>query len=125
MKIRVWDQRYNKYLEQFRVDNLLVVALKDYQVEQFTGLTDKNGKDIYVGDIVDIHQTVNGQNLFIIENEGLFINVKYALIDRYYEYDIKELLDFNIQDKEIEVIGNINENKELLENEKFSTYRYR
>ncbi len=116
IKLRVFDKRYNKYLTPFTVDNMIWYALKskDYIVELSTGLQDKNGKDIYVGDIVDIHQTVNGQNLFIIENDGLFINVKYALIDRYYEYDIKELLDFNIQDKEIEVIGNIHENKELL-----------
>ena len=118
--IRVWDKRYGKYLGQREINNMLFSALNDnsYKIEQWTGLTDKNYNDIYVGDIVDIHQTVNGQNLFIIENDGLFIKIKYALIDRYYEYDIKELLDFNIQDKEIEVIGNINENKELLENEK-------
>ena len=115
IKFRVWDKRYNKYLPQQKFDNMLWYALKqnDYQLEQFTGLTDKNGKDIYVGDIVDIHQTVYGQNLFIVTMDKGFINVKYALIDRNYEYNIKELLDFYEQDKEIEVIGNINENKEI------------
>ena len=86
----------------------------EFEIMQYTGLKDKNGVDIYVGDIVDIHQTVNGQNLFIVTMDKGFINVKYALIDRNYEYDIKELLDFYEQDKEIEVIGNIHENKDLL-----------
>ena len=115
IRFRVFDKRYHKYLPQHTIDNMIWYALNsnDYIIELATGLTDKNGKDIYVGDVVDIHQTVNGQNLFIVTMDKGFINVKYALIDRNYEYDIKELLDFYVQDKEIEVIGNINENKEL------------
>jgi len=29
---------------------------------------DANGKEIKAGDIVDMHQTINGQNLFLIIN---------------------------------------------------------
>lgn len=87
---------------------------------QCTGLKDKNGKEIYDGDIIDIHQTVNGCNLFVITWGDVGISARY-LIDsemlREYEYDIKELLEVNIgkYEKSVEVVGNIYENDELLE----------
>lgn len=86
-----------------------------YKIMQFTGLQDKNGKDIYEGDIIDIHQTVNGQSLFYIESILPFKRIKY-ISGRLYEYDENELLDAYKSDdeKEIEVIGNIYENPDLL-----------
>lgn len=87
------------------------------ELMQYTGLKDKNGKEIYEGDIIDIHQTVNGQSIFVIEvtNTGLVIP-RYAFDKNYkYEYNIRELLEFDEYDKEIEVIGNVWENRELLE----------
>ena len=87
---------------------------------QYTGLKDKNGREIYEGDIIDIHQTVNGCNLFAVVWDGIGFNARYWVnntADRKYEYDIMELLDVNVNkyDKDIEVVGNIYENKELLE----------
>lgn len=87
---------------------------------QYTGLKDKNNKEIYEGDIIDINQTVNGCNLFAVMWDGISFGARYCVnntTDRKYEYDIMELLDVNANkhDKEIEVIGNIYENKELLE----------
>lgn len=89
---------------------------------QYTGSKDMNGKEIYEGDIIDIHQTVNGCNLFVIVWSDVGFGALYLIdgeISREYEYDIKELLDVNIgkYEKSVEVVGNIYENHELLEAE--------
>lgn len=83
-------------------------------VGQFTGLTDKNGVKLFEGDIFDIHQTVNGIRYFVIVSciGGYDIRYYYdGKPQRKYEYSISELLDIGKTDKEIEVIGNIYENK--------------
>lgn len=74
-------------------------------------LTDKNDKQLKDGDIIDIHQTVNGCNLFIvnIDSEGNY-SVKYYMSGRDYEYDTKELLECSemfSDEKTIEVVGNL------------------
>lgn len=84
-------------------------------VMQFTGLLDNNGKEIYEGDIIDINQTVNGQSKFLIKACLPFMDVRYLHDNRPYEYTIHDLLDAYRDEKEIEIIGNIYENPELLQ----------
>lgn len=85
---------------------------KQYDVEQFTGLIDVNGKDIYGGDIVKssykyaqpkISQIImeNGNNY--IAGEDLATGNEMLVSDHV---------------EEIEVIGNVHENPELLEESK-------
>lgn len=88
-------------------------------IQQYTGLKDKNGKKIFEGDIIDIHQTVNGYNQFVIEYDKYKFSARYYNQDKkqtgsWYGYDLDELFEINESEKEIEVIGNIYENKELL-----------
>lgn len=106
MKIRVFDNRYGRYLEQFRIDNMLWYALnsKDYIVEQFTGLQDKNGKDIYLGDIVYYERD---EENFEIGYDDTIGAISICNGDVCYTFD-------NLYGTELEVIGNINENAELL-----------
>lgn len=70
-------------------------------------MIDRNNIEITKGSIIDIHQTVNGQNIFVIlKIEPLVVVYGYDLT-REYEYDAMELLDINNYSKEIEIIGNI------------------
>lgn len=77
----------------------------NWQLMQYTGLKDKNGKDIYEGDIV--------RYMYYSYNDGGMGN---KMINKEVEYN--ELnASFNIgeiQDR-LEIIGNIHENQELLE----------
>jgi uncharacterized phage protein (TIGR01671 family) len=74
---------------------------------QYTGLTDRNGKEVYEGDILPCADKVNGK---VIYEEGFcaysveYPNYKQLLMD--YKADYYE---------GFEVIGNIYENPELLE----------
>lgn len=64
---------------------------------------DINNKELSSGDIIDIHQTVNGCNLFVVMNlNPLDIRYNYDRL-RDYEYDKVDLLNC----EELEIIGNI------------------
>ena len=89
---------------------------KDIHLMQFTGLKDKNGVEVYEGDLIDIHQTVNGYNQFVIQYDNYkfsarYYNQKTKQILGWYQYDLDELFELNETEKEIEVIGNIYENE--------------
>ena len=86
-----------------------------FEVMQYIGRKDKNGVELYVGDIVDLHQTINGVSKFIIEysEDRVGYTLRYAenmVKARTYEYDVADV--FTVE--ELEVVGNIFENSELI-----------
>jgi uncharacterized phage protein (TIGR01671 family) len=86
-------------------------------VGQYTGLTDKNGKKIFEGDILEVHDKLpffDGYN-----SEEICYNGKVMYIDDQGMYvcegneDGNTLCALNLD--ECEIIGNIHDNPELLE----------
>ena len=81
-------------------------------VGQYTGLTDKNGRKIFEGDIVVIIDAYDNKVTYIVEYKLTAFCVSQLGVN-YSTY----LGDFNSGKYEIEIIGNIHDNPELLKGE--------
>lgn len=92
----VWDVLYDSTNEQ-----------ESFVASQYTGLKDKNGKEIYEGDIVKVENIDLAQ--IIYDEDRMAWGIKP--IDEFY-FDSPFLAD-NIS-LELEVIGNIYDNPELI-----------
>lgn len=79
-------------------------------VGQYTGLTDKNGKKIFEGDIVKDHESgLYGEVVFATAQDG-FDGMSGFMVD-----DINDgLQNYNGFWHLVEIIGNIHDNPELL-----------
>ena len=75
---------------------------------QFTGLVDKNGKEVFEGDVVRSYQTIIDErtliNTVIFKNGGFYLNCEKQLDYLLGDYDPQF----------IEIVGNIYENGDLL-----------
>jgi uncharacterized phage protein (TIGR01671 family) len=129
IKFRAWDKEYKKMMEwgkqlkgltQNGIKTVMsynsedswsdCYNLKDIELMQYTGLKDKNGKEIYEGDIVKYFD--NKEHIVVVENikelgTGMYLK---RVGSGYYTLNPSVIRDY-----EVEVIGNIYENPELLE----------
>ena len=137
VKFRFWDED----LKTYKYDYYLIDTIGDLHdeyggsdrseviIEQYTGLEDKNGKEIYEGDIVrlDYEETKIRNKPDVCEgvfteyqerHEGIF----EITFNKNWAAFVLIIPDTNIVEESlgdakysVEVIGNIHENPELLE----------
>lgn len=132
LRFRAWDKTQNHWVNinhiELRIDGVIYDPIRrqfpsDYQLMQYTGLHDKNGKEIFEGDIVkageanmpidkypDYHQVCQVK---FGEGEVSGSEWPVSVLGFYLEPHRFEVP--NITEAKLEVIGNIYENPTLLE----------
>ena len=87
------------------------------KIMQYTGLKDKNGKEIQEGDIVSINDKkyiVKWFNKLTWDSGCLHPGFYFKGFDETFDYKEVVDLDYHTSFHNIEIIGNIYENKELV-----------
>lgn len=106
IKFRFWIEKYKRMCDWDTAlkekGYLHLLNFPEWIPMQFTGLLDKNGKEIYEGDIVkfDGHTFEDKFIAIIVFNNGMFRPEQWNEPLGNYKY--------------LEIIGNVYENKDLL-----------
>lgn len=140
---RIWNKTKEEFLKKeptlIKLDNERVIAGRisrfyantadiadmfigngnDLEIELWTGYFDKNGNKIYENDIIknepleEIYHIIRDDTYKMFKIEIFSKNFNNKIYKRKAEPDISFLKSFK-SEKNMEVIGNIHENKELL-----------
>lgn len=141
IKFRVWSKYSRKMFEEgfylsldgdlFQNDELDYKNKSSFEIMQYTGLKDKNGKEIYEGDVVrtweqdeHIPERDSGGGIIGFDTKEGFSQI--GVVDfkgAWFTYETKKHLEGRKEQifapldftNDLEVIGNIYENPELLE----------
>ena len=112
IKFRMWNDydkkmiHWNELLEK-NLANIFTIPSYNKWLMQYTGLHDKNGKEIYEGDIVLITR-----RCILEKGEVKFINGCFAIKSKD---TLLMLYQCEINNFKLEIIGNIYDNPNLLE----------
>lgn len=131
IKFRAWDKKEKKmyYDVQNTYDFMInnggcfeesfkdVLEYDNYVVMQYTNCYDINGKEIYEGDIIRLEEVDDREIGSTWEHIGKIVYKRGAFFVCYFDYyaDGDEELICDAQVEFGTVIGNVYENKELLE----------
>ena len=116
LKFRVWEEREKEYdTWSYILDDsgnifrnaygaLIECDKKDYIIEQYTGIKDKNGKEIYEGDIVEYDWYIRNNKSYRVKERVVFDDMGARVCGHNRIRNCSG----------VEIIGNIHENADLL-----------
>ena len=120
-KFRAWDKVFKEMVQvnalvldeqvvkvTYKNGNVAKEDMKEYELMQSTGLFDRNGEEVFVGDIVKCTRGCSHEVYLEKEYGGTFIGGMPAIY-------LKGLLSGYAWTEYEEIIGNIYEDPELLE----------
>ncbi len=124
-RYRVWDKEFKEMVQvdalvfdeqiikaTYKNGNVVKEDLKNYVLMQSTGLRDKNGKEIFEGDVLKVTNLSSWLEVVSFnEDKAMFVSKETKRkVEETPLYDL-----FNTDIFEVEIIGNIYTNPDLAE----------
>lgn len=115
IKFRAWDKLVKKMVQPRDGDFIgwhSPTNWKEcYEIMQYTGLKDKNGNEIYEGDILNVIEKQDYSKKKEYKGHVVFSDTAmFAVKVGVKDMNIKALMDYHL----IEIIGNIYDNPDLI-----------
>lgn len=131
IKVRAWYKPYKQMcqVESLRFDgngvytavlidepfyDRKLVEADEIVIEQYTGLKDKNGTEIYHGDICSF-TSKTGKHIGVVEWLDNLAGFGLRMVKNNFRYTFSGLDTMGVNLDTLKVIGNIHENPELVE----------
>ena len=111
---RLYDERFELPVEMTNINGVSGIEVDYKTIGQYTGITDKNGKRIFEGDIFcELDGGMDGIPRMVIWDEE-HMEFKCPLIKKHWAFGNNYCSLWLMKYGDIEVIGNIHNNPELL-----------